>query len=212
MSERFEQQMKNAYSQFMSGSAPRGRLAHGIMSDSDNVVRPAVIADLLLPADRPGEIDEVVQKLRAGLRASEVAQKALINEAQVQLQAADNSAFVATMERARDQAKADMQAQIDAAYAELTEIGQRYPGSQPAIAAAFAEVTSLATSSVNAVNDALNTVGDFGHVVLDGLKGAGNAVVDVAEKTGEVFKEAGKKVGEALEEVGNKISIIFSGW
>ncbi|NHZ92575.1 hypothetical protein F2P45_26725 [Massilia sp. CCM 8733] len=155
--------------------------------------------------NRPSEIDQVVADLNNAMQGVEATQSAQLQLAQAALANKQQSSFESLMEASKAQAKADVNAAIDKAYATLTTIGQQHPESQSAIVAAMAQCNRIADTTISGVNAALDTLSDTARTVFNGVADAATTVA------GGVTTAAGA-VGTVVNDAGNAIAKVFSGW
>ncbi|WP_454758610.1 hypothetical protein [Caulobacter segnis] len=156
---------------------------------------------------RPYGIDDVVNGLSVQLGAIKDTTNQQIAAAQQAYAATpDNSDFLARMNAARDQAKQQSDAAVNAAYAKLTQIGQEHPDAQPLILQATQQVVGIVTGVTQTISGALGSAVDAvipgaGVVITAPL----NAVISAAET-------AVNAISSVVDDAVDAISSIFSGW
>jgi hypothetical protein len=154
----------------------------------------------LLPVDasgpqvlQPGDVAGIVAGAKAQVAALQQQATDAINAAQPTA-ASDPQGFIAQMQAARDAATQQMSATIDAAYAQLTQLGQQHPQAQPAIVQATQEIAALGQSATTAIGSAFD--------------GAINAADDIAA----AVEAAEAAVASAANAVASGFESVFSGW
>jgi len=143
---------------------------------------------------QPGDVAGVVAGAKAQVAALQQQATDAINAAQPTA-ASDPQGFIAQMQAARDAATQQMNATIDAAYAQLTQIGQQHPQAQPAIVQATQEIAALGQSATTAIGSAFD--------------GAINAAADDIAAAVEAAEAA---VASAANAVASGFESVFSGW
>jgi hypothetical protein len=143
---------------------------------------------------QPSDVAGIVAGAEAQVASLQQQATAAINAAQATA-ASDPNGFIAQMQAARDAAKKQMDATIDAAYAQLTQIGQQQPQAQPLIIQATQEIAALGQTADTAITSAFD--------------GALNAAADDMAAAAEAAEAT---VAGAASLVASGFESVFSGW
>jgi hypothetical protein len=143
---------------------------------------------------QPGDVAGIVAGAQAQVASLQQQATEAISAAQATA-ASDPDGFIAKMQAARDAAKQQLDATIDAAYAELTQIGQQHPEAQSPIIQATQEIAALGQRGVTAISSAFD--------------GAINAATDDIQAAAEAAEAA---IVSAASTVADGFESVFSGW